>query len=527
MCGIYSAGGAVKCGMNLCCSALGWCGTTNSYCTNSDPQCGTLPCQEGFGSCEVKKGKTCPASDKTTSGRTIGYYQASNSRDRLCNKISPSDIVTTPTDVAPQGYSHLYFAFASIDPVSFAIAPADDADIPLYTEFTALRSRGLQTWIAVGGFDFSDADRATHGTWSSLVASPSNRAAFISSLVTFMNQYGFQGVDLDWEYPVDPARGGEPADTANLVLLVQEMRAAFGTTFGISMTLAPDYWYLRYFDAKAMESYVDFYGFMAYDLHGYWDQDVKTLGSVVRGQADIRDIGNDTLPLWFDELDASKINFGIALYGRGYTLSDPSCNDLLCPFSGPSKPGTCTKSEGVMSLIEIEQLIVDKGIIPTYLPEAMMKQITWDDQWIGYDDADTIEAKRSWADAQCFGGTMAWSVDFYSGEGSGMTPTPTTDGTCGKANGNTVCGDWSTGNCCSSSGWCGSGPDYCNGGCQSGDCVTGGETTDGTCGLAYGNTTCGSWPQGSCCSPAGYCGSSIAYCGTGCQSGPCASNSTA
>ncbi|KUI58697.1 Acidic mammalian chitinase [Cytospora mali] len=389
----------------------------NSYCTNADPQGGTLPCQEGFGSCEVKKGKTCPASDSTTSGRTIGYYQASNTRDRLCNKIFPSDIITTPTDIAPKGYSHLYFAFASIDPVSFNIAPADDADVPLYTEFTALKSRGLQTWIAVGGFDFSDADKATHGTWSSLVASPSNRAAFISSLITFMNQYGFQGVDLDWEYPVDPARGGNPADTANLVLLTQEMRAAFGTNFGISLTLAPDYWYLRYFDPKAMESYVDFYGFMSYDLHGYWDEDVETLGSVVRGQTDIRDIGNDTLPLWFDELDASKINFGIALYGRGYTLSSPSCNELLCPFSGPSKPAICTNSDGIMSLVEIEQLIEDKGLTPTYLPEAMMKQITWDDQWIGYDDAESIEAKKAWADTQCFGGTMAWSVDFYSGEG--------------------------------------------------------------------------------------------------------------
>jgi hypothetical protein len=44
------------------------------------------------------------------------------------------------------------------------------------------------------------------------------------------------------------------------------MRAAYGSNYGISLTLAPDYWYLRWFDAKAMEPYVDFFGFMAYDL---------------------------------------------------------------------------------------------------------------------------------------------------------------------------------------------------------------------------------------------------------------------
>lgn len=39
-------------------------------------------------------------------------------------------------------------------------------------------------------------------------------------------------VDLDWEYPGSPERGGTEDDTANLVLLVQEMRAAFGTSYG-------------------------------------------------------------------------------------------------------------------------------------------------------------------------------------------------------------------------------------------------------------------------------------------------------
>jgi len=87
-----------------------------------------------------------------------------------------------------------------------------------------------------------------------------------------MPKYGFQGVDLDWEYPVSPDRGGTPDDTQNLVLLVQEMRKAFGTSYGISLTLAPDYWYLRYFDAKSMESSVDFFGFMAY---GKWDSAMR------------------------------------------------------------------------------------------------------------------------------------------------------------------------------------------------------------------------------------------------------------
>ena len=70
-----------------------------------------------------------------------------------------------------------------------------------------------------------------------------------------------------------------------------------------------------------MEPYVDWFGFMSYDLHGPWDADVGALGSIVRGQADVREIYNNTLPLWYAGLNPSKINFGLAYYGRGYTLS--------------------------------------------------------------------------------------------------------------------------------------------------------------------------------------------------------------
>jgi len=52
-----------------------------------------------------------------------------------------------------------------------------------------------------------------------------------------MAEWGFQGVELDWEYPAAPDQGGRPEDTQNFVSLVAEMRAAFGTDYGISITL--------------------------------------------------------------------------------------------------------------------------------------------------------------------------------------------------------------------------------------------------------------------------------------------------
>ena len=40
------------------------------------------------------------------------------------------------------------------------------------------------------------------------------------------------------------------------------------------MILAPDYSYLSGSDPKAMEQYLDWFGFMSYDIHGVWDENV-------------------------------------------------------------------------------------------------------------------------------------------------------------------------------------------------------------------------------------------------------------
>jgi len=155
-------------------------------------------------------------------------------------------------------------------------------------------------------------------------------------------------------------------------------------------------------------------------------------------------------------------------------------------------------------------------------------------------------------------GDLSSSSDATTSPTDSSTPLPgqvTTDGSCGAQNGNTICGDWSTGGCCSTHGYCGDTADYCGTGCQSGPCTgtpagssTSGVdsstsspsesssdtsaspsssstalpvTTDGTCGGQYGDTVCGDFPAGACCSLHGYCGNTTEYCGSGCQSGPC------
>lgn len=60
-----------------------------------------------------------------------------------------------------------------------------------------------------------------------MVSTSANRQTFISSTADLLSQYGFDGIDIDWEYPGADDRGGVPADVANFASLLSEMNAAF------------------------------------------------------------------------------------------------------------------------------------------------------------------------------------------------------------------------------------------------------------------------------------------------------------
>lgn len=112
---------------------------------------------------------------------------------RVCMSKTPSDLDAT-------GFTHLVFAFAYFHPTTFQITPMDAADIPLYSEFTGLKSRkaSLRTWIAIGGWSFNDPVNVpdTQRAFSDMSSSSESCAAFIRSCLQFMQTYGFDGVDL-------------------------------------------------------------------------------------------------------------------------------------------------------------------------------------------------------------------------------------------------------------------------------------------------------------------------------------------
>lgn len=62
-------------------------------------------------------------------------------------------------------------------------------------------SSSLEIFVSVGGWTFSDNDTSTQPVFSDISGSAKNRQKFADNMLSFMKRYGFDGVDIDWEYP--------------------------------------------------------------------------------------------------------------------------------------------------------------------------------------------------------------------------------------------------------------------------------------------------------------------------------------
>ncbi|KAF8457846.1 glycosyl hydrolases family 18-domain-containing protein [Kalaharituber pfeilii] len=397
-CGRFADPPGKKCPLNVCCSQYGFCGMTADFCTKGDAEgvgCQSNCDQPGSG-----------ASGGDVQKKIIGYYEAW-AHDRSCAGMDFNKI--------PVGaLTHLVFSFGFITPDDFNIVPMDGLPESLFNDLTSVKKRnsGLKCMIALGGWTFNDPG-PFQPVFSTMVATKASRSAFIVNLISFMREFAFDGVDFDWEYPGADDRGGHAQDGENFTQFLKELREALDKEpldYVVSFTVPTSYWYLRHFDLASVK-YVDWVNVMSYDLHGTWDSN-NPIGSKVLAHTNLTEIKQALDLFWRNSVPANKLNIGIGFYGRSFQLADPTCYRPGCVFKGGAAPGGCSGNSGTLTYKEIMEIIQENGIKPYYDENAAVKYIHWNqDQWVSYDDEETMKAKIKFANNLGLGGLLIWAID--------------------------------------------------------------------------------------------------------------------
>lgn len=79
------------------------------------------------------------------------------------------------------------------------------------------REAGAEVWPSIGGWSLSD-------PFPAMAKNLAARTNFANKCIELIEDYGFDGIDIDWEYPGYEAHSGTPEDTETYNLLLQLVR---------------------------------------------------------------------------------------------------------------------------------------------------------------------------------------------------------------------------------------------------------------------------------------------------------------
>ncbi|MFF2073131.1 glycosyl hydrolase family 18 protein [Kitasatospora sp. NPDC058162] len=316
-------------------------------------------------------GREWVGNDRTR--RTVGYFTGWRSGA----KGDPAYLVS---NIPWSKVTHINYAFARVednrisigdpnDPANPATGMTWDGDrnamdpsLPYKGHFNLLNTYkkkhpAVKTLISVGGW----ADTRNFYAMATNADGSVNQAgidAFADSVTEFLDRYGFNGVDIDYEYPTalpntgnpqdwdvsDPRRKGLQQGYAALMKTLREKLdragAGKGRYYLLTSAGSASGYLVRGLDAGQALQYQDYVNVMSYDLHGSWnkyvgpqaplydagqdneladagiynDQDAKTKDYQKNGYFNI----DWAYHYYRGALPPGRINLGIPYYSRGW-----------------------------------------------------------------------------------------------------------------------------------------------------------------------------------------------------------------
>ena len=166
--------------------------------------------------------------------------------------------VTSWTSVLPDPtvMTHINYAFGHVND-QFNGVRIDNEDRLRSIVNLKKQQPKLLVMLSIGGWG--------SGRFSEMAASEENRKAFCADCRRVCNEFGLDGIDIDWEYPTQKSAGisASPQDTENFTLLMRDLRGALGKKLWLTLASVGS---AQYIDFRSCVQYLDMVNVMAYDM---------------------------------------------------------------------------------------------------------------------------------------------------------------------------------------------------------------------------------------------------------------------
>ena len=324
----------------------------------------------------------------------------------------------TAQEIQGNKLTHLLLSFARIDN-EFRISDRDVRikNVPdtvsaqmvadkTWLELKKVRKKypHLKAIIAVGGWEGEG--------FSDLAATAPTREIFVDSVVRYIEEHQLDGIDLDWEFPVNGAMGvikSRPEDRQNFTLLLQLLREKLGENKEISFCANGASWFTDVVELEKVHPLVNSINLMAYDFYGPW---CKTTGhhANLYHEKDPLAAGGLSADLAVKRLrgagvPANKIVLGVATYGREFYQAEPGPdgNGLFQNHQGTIWRG------GSIPYTYLKQYYLNKHGFTRYWDNVAKAPFLYDGTtFITYDDEESIQEKSRYVKEAGLAGVMYW-----------------------------------------------------------------------------------------------------------------------
>jgi chitinase len=288
-----------------------------------------------------------------------------------------------------------------------------------FAELRRLKERypSLKILVAAGGWTGS-------GRFSDVALTPESRQTFAQSAVDLvLRRYPglFDGIDIDWEYPVGgglPTNAARPEDFQNCTLLLDELRreldeqgARDGRPYLLTVATIAGPSAPRHFDLPNVARVVDWFNVMTYDYHS---------GSkIAHFNAPLHTSTGDPTPGYTVDstvqryiaagVPRAKILVGLPFYGRVYGGVASTNDGLFQPAPGPV-PDEWRSGTDYRAIVRRnpESLGFHRVMHPEARVPFLYNAATG--TWITYEDSESVAGKVDYVRANGLGGVMIWEI---------------------------------------------------------------------------------------------------------------------